>query len=172
MLSFIHAFPDCCTWYIHHRYSKHSSACTPAAPRSFLDLRPTSPLSLKTIALDSQSALPIINVDKPPQIPKPHSSPPPHDLIPTVLQTPLMCHHWILHHLWNHKFTPPASVDHLSAFRLSHFHPRIICSLTPLNPWAILKVTLQRVWRKGNPLILLVGMQTSTATMENSVEIS
>ena len=25
--------------------------------------------------------------------------------------------------------------------------------------------------RKGNPLILLVGMQTSTATMENSVEI-
>ena len=29
----------------------------------------------------------------------------------------------------------------------------------------------ERVWRKGNPLILLVGMQTSTATMENSVEI-
>ena len=28
-----------------------------------------------------------------------------------------------------------------------------------------------RVWRKGNPLTLLVGMQTSTATMENSVEI-
>ena len=27
------------------------------------------------------------------------------------------------------------------------------------------------VWRKGNPLTLLVGMQTSTATMENSVEI-
>ena len=26
--------------------------------------------------------------------------------------------------------------------------------------------------RKGNPLTLLVGMQTSTATMENSVEIS
>ena len=30
---------------------------------------------------------------------------------------------------------------------------------------------LERVWRKGNPLILLVGMQTSTATMENNVEI-
>ena len=30
---------------------------------------------------------------------------------------------------------------------------------------------LERVWRIGNPLILLVGMQTSTATMENSVEI-
>ena len=30
---------------------------------------------------------------------------------------------------------------------------------------------LERVWRKGNPLPLLVRMQTSTATMENSVEI-
>ena len=30
---------------------------------------------------------------------------------------------------------------------------------------------LESVWRKGNPLTLLVGMQTSTATMENSVEI-
>jgi len=27
------------------------------------------------------------------------------------------------------------------------------------------------MWRKRNPLTLLVGMQTSTATMENSVEI-
>ena len=25
------------------------------------------------------------------------------------------------------------------------------------------------MWRKGNPLTLLVGMQTSTATMENTV---
>ena len=30
---------------------------------------------------------------------------------------------------------------------------------------------LQRVRRKGNPLTLLSEMQTSTATMENSVEI-
>ena len=30
---------------------------------------------------------------------------------------------------------------------------------------------LERMWRKGNPLTLLVGMQTNTATMENSVEI-
>ena len=30
---------------------------------------------------------------------------------------------------------------------------------------------LERVWRKRNPLTLLVGMQTSTAIMENSVEI-
>ena len=28
---------------------------------------------------------------------------------------------------------------------------------------------LEKVWRKGNPLTLLVGMQTSTAAMENSV---
>ena len=28
---------------------------------------------------------------------------------------------------------------------------------------------LERVWRKGNPHTLLVGMQTSTATMENSI---
>ena len=28
---------------------------------------------------------------------------------------------------------------------------------------------LERVWRKGNPLTLLVGMQTSTATMEKGV---
>jgi len=31
---------------------------------------------------------------------------------------------------------------------------------------------LERVWRKGNPLTLLVGKQTSTATMENSVQFS
>ena len=30
---------------------------------------------------------------------------------------------------------------------------------------------LERVWRKGNPLTLLVGMHTSAASMENSVEI-
>ena len=30
---------------------------------------------------------------------------------------------------------------------------------------------LERVWRKGNPLTLLVGMQTSTATMENSAQV-
>ena len=29
---------------------------------------------------------------------------------------------------------------------------------------------LERVWRKGDPLPLLMGMQTSIATMENSVE--
>ena len=39
---------------------------------------------------------------------------------------------------------------------------------------AIKKSTNNKFWRgcgKGDPLTLLVGMQTSTATMENSVEI-
>ena len=30
---------------------------------------------------------------------------------------------------------------------------------------------LTRMWRKGNPLTLLVGMHTSAGTVENSVEI-
>ena len=29
---------------------------------------------------------------------------------------------------------------------------------------------LKRVWRKGDPLTLLVGMQTDTATMGDSME--
>ena len=31
---------------------------------------------------------------------------------------------------------------------------------------------LGRVWRKGNALKLLVGMETDTTTMENSMEIA
>ena len=30
---------------------------------------------------------------------------------------------------------------------------------------------LEGVWRKGNPLVLLVGMEIDTATMEDSMEI-
>ena len=30
---------------------------------------------------------------------------------------------------------------------------------------------LARMWRNGNPLALLVGMQTSAATLENNVEV-
>ena len=30
---------------------------------------------------------------------------------------------------------------------------------------------LERMWRNGNPLALLVGMQTGAATLENSVEL-
>ena len=46
--------------------------------------------------------------------------------------------------------------------------------LTPVRIAAIRvykQYMLERVRRKRNPLTLLVGMQTSTATMENSVEI-
>ena len=46
----------------------------------------------------------------------------------------------------------------------------------PVRIAAIKKSTNNKCWReceeKGNPLTLLVGMQTNTATMENSVEIS
>ena len=45
----------------------------------------------------------------------------------------------------------------------------------PIRMAAIQKSTSNKCrrggWRKGNPLTLLVGMQTSTAAMENSVEI-
>ena len=40
-----------------------------------------------------------------------------------------------------------------------------------LNLHLRIRQPLERVWRKGNPLTLLMGMQTSIATMENSVEI-
>ena len=30
---------------------------------------------------------------------------------------------------------------------------------------------MARMWRNGNPLALLVGMQTGVATLENSVEV-
>ena len=30
---------------------------------------------------------------------------------------------------------------------------------------------LERVWRKGNPLALLMGMYIDTATMENIMEV-
>ena len=43
--------------------------------------------------------------------------------------------------------------------------------LTLVRMAAIKKLTNNKCWRKGNPLTLLVGMQTSTAAMENSVEI-
>ena len=47
--------------------------------------------------------------------------------------------------------------------------------LTPVRMAIINKSTnnqvLIRMWRKGNPSALLVGMQTGAATVESSVEI-
>ena len=48
-------------------------------------------------------------------------------------------------------------------------------TISPRSKWLLSK-SLQRInagegVEKGNPLTLLVGMQTSTATMENTVEI-
>ena len=34
-----------------------------------------------------------------------------------------------------------------------------------------LQIDAEEVWRKGNPLILLVGLQIGATTMENSMEI-
>ena len=34
------------------------------------------------------------------------------------------------------------------------------------------KQMLERMWRKGNPSALLVGMQTDAATVENSMKLS
>ena len=46
---------------------------------------------------------------------------------------------------------------------------------TSQDAWLLSKslqaLLLERVWRQENPLTLLVGLQTSTATMENRVEI-
>ena len=46
--------------------------------------------------------------------------------------------------------------------------------LMPVRMTAIKKSINNKCWRgcaEGNPLTLLVGMQTSTATMENNVEV-
>ena len=54
------------------------------------------------------------------------------------------------------------------------FHTEVLlhASQDGCYPEVFKQLMLERVWRKGNPLTLLVGVQTSTATMENSVEIS
>ena len=61
----------------------------------------------------------------------------------------------------------------ISLIREMQIKTTIRYHLTPDRMAVIKKSTnnsLERVWRKGNPLTLLVGMQTSTTTMENSVE--
>ena len=59
--------------------------------------------------------------------------------------------------------------------RKMHIKTTMRYHLMPVRMAAIKKSTnnklMERVWKKGNLLTLLVGMQTSTATMENDVDI-
>ena len=54
----------------------------------------------------------------------------------------------------------------------NHYEVPFHVSQNGCDPKVYKQQVLERLWRKGNPLTLLVGMQISTATMENSVEIS
>ena len=47
-------------------------------------------------------------------------------------------------------------------------------SLTPVRMANLTRqetTMLERMWKKGNPLTQLVGMQVGTATLENNVEV-
>ena len=64
----------------------------------------------------------------------------------------------------------PTSFSSKSKIQTLLENPLIFFSIF-LHSLDLMKCLLERVGREGNPLTLLVGMQTSTATMENSVEI-
>ena len=81
----------------------------------------------------------------------------------------VLCIRWPKYCSFSFSISP--SNEHLISFRMDW--------LDLLAVQGTLKSLLQHhsskasilVWRKGNPLTLSVGMHTSTATMENSVEI-
>ena len=52
-----------------------------------------------------------------------------------------------------------------------HWHGTILCLSEGLLSKSLQTINVGEGVEKGNPLTLLVGMQTSTATMGNSVEI-
>ena len=74
-----------------------------------------------------------------------------------------MCMNLYLH---SNKNINGSKANHISYARFC----LVLISANKKNLSSLIKM-LERVWRKGNPLTLLVGMQTSTATMENSVGI-
>ena len=47
---------------------------------------------------------------------------------------------------------------------------KVLYTVTLSYPW-VLHAGIHEVWIKWNTLIMLVGMQTRTATVENTVEI-
>ena len=53
----------------------------------------------------------------------------------------------------------------------NHYEVPFHTSQNGCDPKVYKQYMLEMVWRKENPLTLLVGMQTSTATVNNSVEI-
>ena len=53
----------------------------------------------------------------------------------------------------------------------NHYEVPFHTSQNGCDPKVYNQYMLERVWRKGNPLALLVGMQIDIATMENSMEI-
>ena len=66
-----------------------------------------------------------------------------------------------------------AHKQHEKMFNMTHYqkYANHNVSQNGCYPKVYKQEMLEKVWRKGTPLTLLVGMQTSPATMENSVEI-
>ena len=76
----------------------------------------------------------------------------------------------------------PIEDDIRCGFFIDRFYEVEECSLYPYTlkhfnqEWILYLVkcfsaSIERMWRKGNPLTLLVGMQVGALTLENSVEI-
>ena len=68
---------------------------------------------------------------------------------------------------------PRSTVFKVSFFKKIKNHNEVPfhASQNGCNPKVYKQYMLERVWRKGNPLTLLVEMQTSIATKEDDMEI-
>ena len=78
--------------------------------------------------------------------------------IPTGYHTDCLCNSGCL------LLSLPATATRIAVLR--EWRPPVKMALIK-----VYKQKLERMWRKGNPPTLLVGMQTSTATFKKSVEI-